>query len=101
MGVKIKEFWHVYADGLTLLAATFRKTKLPDLEYLLEEDEDTIAFLPLAGSETSGRYREADGVTYRPRSHDEGVQRDHPSVEMLCRVRGLLEDGVFLAAKKV
>ncbi len=36
MGVQIKEFWRVYADGLTLIAATFRNTKLPSLEYLLD-----------------------------------------------------------------
>ncbi|KAF7513636.1 hypothetical protein GJ744_008930 [Endocarpon pusillum] len=100
MRVQIKEFWRVYADGLTLLASTFHKPNLPDLHYLLEEDEDTIAFTPFINPETSRRYYQADGVTRRPRSHDEGVQRHHPSVEMLFRIRGLLEDAISLATKK-
>ena len=101
MGVQIKEFWRVYADGLTLLASTFRRPSLPDLHYLLEEDEDTIAFTPFINPETSGRYHQADGITRRPRSRDEGVQRHRPSVEMLFRIKGLLEDGISLATKKV
>lgn len=101
MRVQIKEFWRVYADGLTLLASTFSKVNLPDLHYLLEEDEDTTAFTPFINPETSRRYYQADGVTRRPRSHDEGIQRHHPSVEMLFRIRGLLEDGISLATKKV
>jgi Est1 DNA/RNA binding domain len=101
VGVQVTEFWRIYADALTLLAATFQKSDMPDVDYLLEEDEDTIAFSPFANSNTSRRYIQADGLTPRPRSRDRGIQRHHPSVEMLFRIRGLLEDGIALATKKV
>jgi len=101
VGVQVTEFWRIYADALTLLAATFQKADMPDVDYLLEEDEDTIAFSPFTNPNTSRRYVQADGLTPRPRSRDQGIQRHHPSVEMLFRVRGLLEDGISLATKQV
>jgi Est1 DNA/RNA binding domain len=101
VGVQVTEFWRIYADALTLLAATFHKADMPDVDYLLEEDEDTIAFTPFTNANTSRRYVQTDGLTPRPRSRDQGIQRHHPSVEMLYRVRGLLEDGISLATKQV
>jgi len=101
VGVQVTEFWRSYADALTMLAATFPKSDLPRVDYLLEEDEDTIAFSPFASGNTSKRYLRADRITPRPRSRDQGVQRHHPSVEMLFRIRGLLEDGIALAARPV
>ena len=101
VGIQVTKFWRIYADALTLLAATFQRLDLPNVEYLLEEDEDTIAFTPFSKSTTSGRYLQGDGLTPRPRSRDQGVQRHHPNVEMLFRVKGLLEDGITLAVNKV
>jgi Est1 DNA/RNA binding domain len=101
VGVQITEFWRIYANALTLLAATFQKSDLPSIDYLLEEDEDTIAFTPFTNSCTLSRFYHADGVTLKPRSRDQTVQRYHPSVEMLFRVRGLLEDGVALVTRLV
>lgn len=101
LGVHVTEFWRVYADALTLLAATFQNTDLPNVDYLLEEDEDTIAFTPFTNLNTSRRYRQVDGMTLRPRSRDQGVQRHHPTVEMLFRVKGLLQDGFDLAMRHV
>ena len=100
-GVQITEFWRIYANALTLLAATFQKCDLPNVEYLLEEDEDTIAFPPFTNPSTLNRFFQADGVTLKPRSRDQTVHRHHPSVEMLFRVRGLLEDGIALVTRLV
>lgn len=101
VGIQVRGFWRTYADALTLLAAIFSKSELPNVEYLLGEDEDTIAFTPFAHPSTSRRYFQTDRPTQRPRSSDQGVQRHHPSVEMLFRIRGLLEDGIALAAEEV
>jgi Est1 DNA/RNA binding domain len=101
IGIQVRVFWRIYANALALLAAIFSKSDLPNVDYLLAEDEDTIAFTPFANSNTSRRYFQTDRTTQRPRSSDQGVQRHHPSVEMLFRIRGLLEDGIALAAKEV
>lgn len=100
-GVQIKEFWRVYADALALLLASFQEPDLPGLSYLLEEDEDTLAFTPFMNPSTSRRYFQDDGLTLKPRSRCDAVQRHHPSIEMLLRARGLVEDGKALVARKV
>jgi Est1 DNA/RNA binding domain len=101
VGVQITEFWRLYANALTLLAATFQNVDSSTVDYLLEEDEDTIAFIPFTNSSTSKRYFQSDRVTLKPRSSDQAIQRHHPNMEMLFRVRGLLEDGIELVGEKV
>lgn len=94
-------FWRVYADALKLLATTFQQPDFPDLEYLLEEDKDTIAFTPFTNSKTLSKGTRAAERLPKPRSDEEGGQRHPSSIEMLYRIRGLLEDGMALAAKGV
>lgn len=101
VGVQVIEFWRIYADTLSQLAAMFQKSDLPNVEYLLEEDEDTVAFTPFMNQSTSRRYLQADGLTPKRRSREEGVQRHHPSVEMLFRIKGLLEDCFALLTRQV
>ncbi|KAI9826923.1 MAG: hypothetical protein M1832_005862 [Thelocarpon impressellum] len=95
LNVQIKELWKVYANSLTLLAATFRPETLPSAAYLLEEDEDTLGFKPFGTDKSKSRY--FDGDQPKPRMHDAGVERHHPNVEMLVRVRDFLTDGLELA----
>ncbi len=98
--VQIKELWREYANTLTLIASTFLEpTKLPVVEYLLEEDEDTIGFKPFDSPHIRSRYY-ADDVL-KPKYHDPGVERSHPNIEMLVRVREFLNDGLELACYKV
>lgn len=101
VSVQITEFWQVYAETLTLLASKFDTSVFPDVDYMLEEDEDTITFAPFTNLSTSKRHSQAAGRTLRPRSCDQAVQRRDPSVEMLYRIRGLVEDGIEIAAKEV
>ncbi|KAI9779136.1 MAG: hypothetical protein M1839_007671 [Geoglossum umbratile] len=96
LNVQIKELWKIYANSLTLLAATFPAEDLPSVEYLLEEDEDTIGFNPLDVERVKRRYFQESGAR-KPRWHDHGVDRYHPNMEMLARIRGLLTDGLELA----
>ena len=105
LNVQIKELWKIYANTLTLLTATFSTSSLPVIDYLLEEDADTIGFMPFENDRTHERYYFFDTPTqnkvYKPRFHDEGVERQHPNLEMLGRVRELLTDGLTLALDKV
>lgn len=100
LAVQIKEFWKIYANTLTLLASTFDVANLPDIDYLLEEDEETLGFKPLVNDATSRRYLDAKGQQ-KPRMLDPGVKRNHPNLEMLYRIREFVIDGLDLVVNKV
>ena len=102
MNVQNRELWKIYATTLTLLASTFPVHELPHVEYLLDEDEDTIGFKPLENENTKRRYHDGDNLDVKkPKYHDRGVQRHHPNREMLGRIRDLLTDGVILYSDDV
>lgn len=93
--VEVQELWKAYAATLTLLTSSFPADQLPQDpfdSYMLEEDIETIGFLPLAAPETA-RLWYKDGAL-KPKCTD--VERSHPNVEMLMRVRDLLIDGLML-----
>ncbi|GAQ45410.1 uncharacterized protein AtWU_10223 [Aspergillus tubingensis] len=95
LAVQIIEFWKIYANTLTLLASTFDVVHLPEIDYLLEEDEETLCFAPLAKEATSRRYFSSTGQQ-KPRMNDPGVERNHPNMEMLYRIREFVIDGLDL-----
>lgn len=94
LSVQIKEFWPVYANILTLLASTFDVISLPEVEYLLEEDEETLGFKPLINDATSRRYLSDTIAKNKPRMLDPGIERNHPNIEMLYRIREFVIDGL-------
>jgi hypothetical protein len=98
--VQIKEFWNIYANTLSLLASTFDVASLREVEYLLDEDEETLGFLPLVNEVTTRRFTDSTGRT-KPRSHDKAVARHLPNVEMLFRIREFVIDGLDLVVNKV
>jgi hypothetical protein len=98
--VQKKELWKIYANTMTLLAGTFEIGELVPLEYLLEEDEDTLGFKPFQSNPPSQRYITLSG-SIKPDFHAVGVERAHPNIEMQTRIRGLLVDGLNLAQTKV
>ncbi|PWW80340.1 hypothetical protein C7212DRAFT_276141 [Tuber magnatum] len=83
LSVLIRQLWQTYANTLSLLGATFPIDHLPKFSYLLEEDDDTIGFLP---------FSQANGST-TCNWGDESKEKSHPNDEMLARIRSLLEDG--------
>jgi hypothetical protein len=83
--IQIQEFWKIYAGTLTLLASTFDIVHLPEIDYLLEEDEESLGFAPLDQAATSRRYV-GMGDKLKPRMNDPGVERSHPNIEMLYRI---------------
>ena len=96
LNVQIREMWKIYATTLTLLTSTFVDYEMPQAEYLLDEDEDTVGFKPLDNERTKQRYYDGINLDIRkPRYHDRGVQRHHPNVEMLGRIQDLLADGMI------
>lgn len=100
LNVQIKEMWRIYANSLTLLAATFPAAELPLNEYLLEEDVDTLGFKPFTVERVRGRYR-TDSGQRKPRYHDAGVNRNNEDTEMLGRIRDILTDGLDLVVNQV
>ena len=102
LNVQVRELWKIYATALTLIISTFGVPQLPDVDYLLDEDENTMGFKPL-DNETTKRnyYAGADFSVQKPKYHDRGIQRHHPNVEMLGRIRDLLTDGMFQHSNEV
>ena len=104
LNVQIKELWKIYASTLTLLATTFPVSELPSIGYLLEEDVDTLGFKPFTNDRTWKRYfrdQKRDTRNRKPKWNDRGVERHHPNVEMLGRIRDFLIDGLTLATDEV
>lgn len=104
LNVQIKELWKIYASTLTLLATTFPVSELPRIEYLLEEDVDTLGFKPFTNDRTWKRYfqdQNRETRNRKPKWNDRGVERQHPNVEMLGRIRDFLVDGLTLATDEV
>ncbi|EFE40372.1 conserved hypothetical protein [Trichophyton verrucosum HKI 0517] len=89
--IQIKELWKSYANTLTVLTSTFDVINLPDVDYLLEEDENTLGFKPFAHPNTMRRYG-PPGAT-KPRRHETTASNDK---EMLFRIRQFVIDGLDL-----
>lgn len=101
LSVQIKELWKIYASTLTLLASTFQVAELPAIEYLLDEDEDTIGFKPFENDRAKKRYLCQNRDVQKPKWHNEGVERHHPNVEMTGRIREFFTEGLSLAFDEV
>ncbi|KAJ5836845.1 DNA/RNA-binding domain E.t1.c1-type [Penicillium robsamsonii] len=98
LSIQIKEFWKIYAGTLSLLASSFDVASLPEIDYLLEEDEESLGFAPLDQDATSRRYGRG-GDQSKPRMHDLGIERSHPNMEMLYRIREFVIDGLDLVVR--
>ncbi|KAJ9481445.1 hypothetical protein VN97_g12031, partial [Penicillium thymicola] len=98
LSIQIKEFWKIYAGTLSLLASSFDVVSLPEVDYLLEEDEESLGFAPLDQDATSRRYV-GGGDRPKPRMHDIGIERSHPNMEMLYRIREFVIDGLDLVVR--
>ncbi|MCJ1382893.1 hypothetical protein MMC17_006006 [Xylographa soralifera] len=97
LGVQIKELWKTYANTLTLIAAAISVPDIPVIEYLLEEDEDTLGFKPFEKELLLRRYKIQETGAPKSLFHTVDVKRQHPNVEMLGRICDFLTDGVSLA----
>lgn len=98
----IWKLWKSYANVLTSLVdvfslpTVFSDHGLPELTYLLEEDEAVIGFMPFReGGQTPKLFMNDDGP--KPRAEDTGIERQPADVEDLGRVRDIVMDGMRLA----
>lgn len=94
INVHIKEMWSMYCSTISLLVVAFPPENLPQVEYLLEEDADTVGFKPFRDSELCDLYTTNGAL--KARFTDPGIERNHPNIEMLARVRDLLKDAMVL-----
>lgn len=102
LNIQVQELWKIYANALTLLVSAFPVSGLPSpIDYLLEEDEDTLAFKPLDNEHAQRRYCSEVTGSRKPKWHDRGVHRQHPNVEMLGRIRDFLTDGMIIHSHQV
>ncbi|KAF1947488.1 hypothetical protein EJ02DRAFT_333926 [Clathrospora elynae] len=90
--VDVQELWKAYAATLSLLASSFPVDQLPQESYMLEEDTDTIGFQPLISPNTVKLWYDGDSMKQKWTD----LERNHPNVEMLMRVKDLLIDGLLL-----
>lgn len=101
LSVQIKELWKIYASTLTLLASTFPVSALTAIDYLLDEDEDTLGFKPFENERAQNRYCQSGLSMKKPKWHTKGVERQHPNLEMSGRIRDFLVEGLVLAVDPV
>lgn len=97
--VEVQEMWKAYAETLTLLVSAFEPGHLPMEHYMLEEDVDAIGFQPLTTERTRKLWYL--GQEPKPKWSDEGLERNHPNVEMLMRIRDFVVDGLQLTQDEV
>lgn len=93
----ILSFWATYVEVISLMALSTRLENLPQLEYLLEEDEEIIGFRPLQEGELQQKYFFPKSTTRKPKCHEQGVKRYHPNTESLCRISDFVQDAIELA----
>jgi hypothetical protein len=101
LGDSIDTFWSSYARAIDLLADDdiFGIWAFDDVDvpYMLEEDVDTLGFLPLLNAQqTVDKNWKHDGV-FKARFSELGLERLSVDDEMLGRAKSLLEDGSNLA----
>jgi len=90
--IRILAFWELYSRALTFLLSHLPLHDFPDIGYLLDEDEDTIAFIPFMEDIMNDRYYSPNGAP-KPSPSDAGVRRRHPHDETLFRIKQLVKDG--------
>ena len=98
--IRILAFWELYSRALTFLLSHLPLHDFPDIGYLLDEDEDTIAFIPFMEDIMNDRYYSPNGAS-RPSLSDAGVRRRHPRDETLFRIKQLVKDGEKLTTADV
>ena len=99
----IESFWKSYGRTLDLVASNFSVWELETycpVPYMLEEDVGTLGFEPLidrSGGKANKVWKHMPSGALKPRFSDRDVVRFSPAEEMLCRIYGFLEDGLYFA----
>ncbi|CAK3856747.1 telomerase activating est1 [Lecanosticta acicola] len=94
------QFWSSYAQALDLVNQAFPVWDLDEsakVEYMLEEDIDTLQFLPVTEEQTIATWYIGSSGVQKPLFTDRNVVRRSPDEEMLYRIRDFLNKGITLA----
>lgn len=94
------QFWQVLAKCLHLAAITCDLQTLAEVDYMLEEDEDSIAFGPMLSIDTRRVWYDDSG-SLRKRWHNKQRGADRSSAELLARMRYFLEVGMRFSTDEV
>lgn len=94
----LKRMWSIYTRALQSMVDAFAASELIAIDYLLEEDSETIGFMPFQTPVVKERFLE-DGKYRKADRHS--AKRHHPNKEMLGRVRDFISDGLKLAEMRV
>lgn len=103
LATPIESFWKSYGRTLDLVASNFSIWELETyspVPYMLEEDVGTLGFEPLidrSGGKANKVWKLMPSGITKPRFSDRDITRFSPAEEMLCRVYGFLEDGLYFA----
>ena len=93
-----------FARVLNSLISLYAIPEIENVDYLLEEDEDTVGFLPLDApveDRRKARYYHDDLAIRKLNWHDKGTKRLDSTREALGRIRDIVADGAYLAAQEV
>lgn len=99
----IEGFWKAYGRTLDLVIPNFSIWELETyspVPYMLEEDVGTLGFKPLIddfGGKANKVWKSMPSGIEKPRFSDRDINRFSPAEEMLCRMYGFLEDGLYFA----
>ncbi|KAM0714060.1 hypothetical protein Q7P37_011024 [Cladosporium fusiforme] len=99
----IEGFWKAYGRTLDLVASNFSIWELETyspVPYMLEEDVITLGFVPLidpSGGKANKVWNDMSTGQPKPRFSDKSVVLFSEPEEMVCRMYGFLEDGLYFA----
>ncbi|KAK4944449.1 hypothetical protein LTR10_016123 [Elasticomyces elasticus] len=99
LSVQVSELWQAYAEALTLLRQTFSILQVQDISYLLEEDQDTLAFTAFSEYLRGQRFQNSSHQA-KPSYSDAAFGQRSVENEMLYRIKGLVKDGPGVADNK-
>ena len=93
-----KRMWSIYVRVMNSLVTNFADSDLPAVKYLLEEDMETLGFVPFQTPQVMHRFLGSDMVR-KPARHT-GKRLDQRE-EMLARIRDLVSDAMKLSKQQV
>ena len=94
-------FWNTYTKCLSRLVDVFSIREIADIPYLLQEDEDTLAFTGMEQIAIQLHFADQAGSMKSARSAVKHSEANKLAPDMLYRVKGLITDAIYLYRHKV
>jgi hypothetical protein len=100
----LSDFWSIFVQTLNTVLELFPVQTLHTVPYLLDEDEDTLHFVPIKQTAKDVLYSKASGALKPVRDKSSPANPSmsaRPDTEMLARVKDLVRVGLHLYKNKV